>query len=300
MIAQAHHVQYNMAEVSDLSDLIYLNTLDTGNVEIIHFFKHARTNTGTLGTITAGRRNSLWEYAGSPGAAAAAGGGLPTFTTPPTTAAMQTDNTTVGGLLQTNPSVGKQKWLTQFWATGLVGGTLILYDRLAHCTGFVGTTTTQTLTNEMIPTRYTDGLGNFAFLEIHTLIGTTAQTATLSYTDQDDNNVSSVATTLGSTGFREAQRALMFSLAAGDTGIKKIQGITLSGSTGTAGGMTLVLGRPLAYVGVAGSGCCGFRDFTTGLPGLIEIKEDACLCLLWVPQNTSATEIIGGISMVEK
>ena len=289
-----------MAEVSDLSDLLNLSTLDTGNAETIHFFKHARTNSGTLGTITTGRRVSLWEYAGLPGGAAINGGGLPTFGTPPTTVAMQTDNTTIGGLLQTNPSPGTQKWLTQFWAAGLVGGVLILYDRLAHCAGFVGTTTTQTLTNQMEPSRYTDGLGNFAFLEINTLIGTTGQTVTMTYVDQDDNSDTSTARTIGGTGFRETQRAIMLPLDAGDTGIKSIQGITLSGSTGTAGGMNLVLGHPLAYIGLASAGASGFRDFSTGMPGLIEIKEDACLCLLWVPQTTTAPELFGGISTVEK
>jgi len=289
-----------MAEVTDLSDLIYLNTLDTGNAEIIHFWKHNRTNTGTATSLSGGRPNSLWEYAGYPGAAEPAGSGLPTFATPPSTAAMQTDNTTVGGLLQTNPTSGTQKWLTNFWAGSLFGGTLILYDRLAHCTGFVGTTTTQTLTNEMVPSRYTDGVGNFAFLEIHTQIGITGQTVTLSYTDQDDNDVTGQAANIGGTLLREVQKAIFLPLASGDTGIKAIQGITLSGSTGTAGGMTLVLGHPIAYLGLGRVGVASYIDFAVGVNGLEEIKDDACLCLLFVPQTTNVPEFFGGISMVEK
>lgn len=280
-----------MTAITNLSDLVNLSTAgNSGTPENLVFHKQARV-AGTAATAPiAGRPASLWTYDGSPGAGVA-----------PTTVAIP-DNTTNGGLKQADPGGSREKWLTQFWATGLVGGTLLLYDRLLHIGGLSGTTATaQTVAGTL--TRYTDGLGNFAWAEIYTQIGASSSTITMSYTDQGGSsgtpNSTSPAVAFGNTGFREVTRCIMLPLEAGDTGLKYIASVTHA-TTGTAGNYGVTIGHPIAYAGIGTAGAAGWRDFVSGLPGIPEIQTDACLAFLWFPITTTAPEIFGGISTVEK
>jgi hypothetical protein len=190
--------------------------------------------------------------------------------------------------------------MTQAWATALTGGTLILYDRLLHIGGLSGTVTTAQTVGGTI-TRNTGGKGNFAFAEIYTQIGSTATTITMSYTDQDGNSGNtSTGVVFGGTNFREATRAIFLPLAANDSGIQSIQSVTLAASTTTAGNFGIVMGRILAYIGVGVAGAAGWRDYITGLPSIPKIDDGSCLSLLWMPIGTTAPEILGGFSIVEK
>jgi hypothetical protein len=271
-----------------MSDLVNrLTAGNSGSPQNLWFHKQARIAGATATAPIAGRPASLWLYDGSPGPGAA-----------PTTVAVP-DNTTNGGLKQTNPAGAAQKWLVQGWATGLVGGTLILYDRLSH-NGNLSGTTTGAQTFSMTPTRYTDGVGNIAWAEIYTIVGTTATTISMSYTDQGGTSSNASPTvTFGGTGFREVTRAIFLPLVAGDSGIQSIQSVTLTATTGTAGAFGVTLAHPLAYIGIGTAGGAGWRDFSTGLPGIPEIKSGACLSLLWVPITTTAPEIFGAISTVD-
>lgn len=277
-----------MAALTDLSDLINRATGgNSGTPENLWFFKSARDGGAAATAPIAGRPASLWRYDGQPSAGAT-----------PTTVAIP-DNTTTGGLKQTNPGGGRTKWLTQFWAAGLNPGTVILYDRLLHIGGLSGTTTTaQTVGGTL--TRYTDGVGNMAWCEIYTIIGTTGTTITMDYTDQDGNSgQTSAAVAIGGTGFREVSRVIMLPLAAGDTGIQAVASVDLLASTGTAGNFGVTVGHPLAYANIDGTGTVGWRDFVSGLPGMPEVKTGACLALLWVPTTTTAPELFGGCAFVE-
>lgn len=281
-----------MSAIFDLSDLIDRATGgSSGTPENIFFHKVARIAGAAATAPIAGRPCSLWTYDGVPGPGAA----------PSSSTWANLDNTTAGGLKQTDPGGGRQKWLIQAWTTGLVGGTLILYDRLGHNGTLSGTTTTaQTFTGT--PTRYTDGVGNIAWIEIYSTIGTTSTTVTMSYTDVGDSipgGSTSPAVVIGNTGFREATRCIMLPVASGDTGIKSIANIDLLASTTTAGAIGVVLAHPLAYIGIGAAGGAGWRDFTTGMPGIPEIMTAACLALLWVPTTVTAPEIMGGVSFVE-
>lgn len=277
-----------MAALTDLSDLINRATGgNSGTPENLWFHKQARDGGATATSTIAGRPASLWRYDGQPSAGA----------TPTTVAAP--DNTTAGGLKQADPGGGRQKWLTQFCASGFVAGTLILYDRLLHIGGLSGTTTTaQTVGGTL--TRYTDGVGNMAWVEIYTIIGTTGTTITMDYTDQDGNSgQTSAAAVIGGTGFREVSRVIMLPLAAGDTGIQAVASVDLAGTTGTAGNFGVTIGHPLAYASIGGAGAAGWQEFVTGLPGLPEIKTDACLAFLWIPNGTSPPELFGCAAFVE-
>lgn len=276
-----------MAAITDLSDLINRTTGgSSGTPENLFFTKVARIAGAAATAPIAGRYASLWTYDGQPAAGAV-----------PTTVAVPT-NATAGALKQTNPSGGRQKWMTQFAASTLNSGTLILYDRLLHIGGLSGTTTTaQTVGGTL--TRYTDGVGNLAWAEIYSQIGTTATTITMSYTDQSGTSGNtSPSVTFGGTAFREQTRVIMLPVASGDTGIQAIASVT-NGTTGTAGNFGVTIGHPLAYVSIGSAGVSGWRDFSTGLPGIPEIKTDACLSLIWQAGSTVAPEVFGAISMVE-
>jgi len=283
-----------VAALSDISDLINRATGgNSGTPQSVFFHKVARIGGAAATAPIAGRPASLWRYDGLPGAGAAPGAvAVPTAAT-------------VGALPFTNPGGGREKHLVQAWATGLVGGTVLLYDRLLHqsdLSGNAGGAKTVQGTHPGTPalTRNTTGVGNFAFMEIYTLIGSTSSTVTMSYTNQaGTSGRTSPAVALGNTGFREVTRVILMPLQAGDTGIRSVQSVTYA-TTGVVGALGVTVGRPLAYMGVGGPGAAGWRDFTTGMPGIPQIEADACLALLWFPQTVTVPEIFGGYSMVEK
>lgn len=281
-----------MGAIADLSDVVNRATGgNSGTPENVFFHKQARLAGAAATATIAGRPASLWRYDGQPGAGVAPG------------AVALCDNTTAGGLQQTDPSGGRQKWLLQFMANGLVGGQLILYDRLLHVGGLSGTSVAaqnvQTTTPSPALTRYTDGLGNFVFAEIHTQIGATGTTLKMSYVDEGGNTQDSPLVVWGGTGFREESRAVLLPLASGDRGVAAVKTVTATATTGTAGAFGVVIGHPLAYANIGTAGVPGWRDFVTGLPGVPEIKTDACLAFLWVPQSTTAPELWGSASMIE-
>jgi len=278
-----------MTALTDISDLINRSTGgNNGTPQNVFYHKQPRIAGAAAPSLITGRLASLWQYDGQPSAGAA-----------PTTVAAPT-NATTGALPFTSAGNGRESWMTQAWATALVPGTLILYDRLLHIGGLSGTVTTAQTVGGTI-TRNTGGKGNFAFAEIYTQIGTTATTLTMSYTDQDGNSGNtSTGVAFGGTNFREATRAIFLPLAANDSGIQSIQSVTLTASTATAGNFGIVMGRILAYIGVGVAGAAGWRDYITGLPSIPKIDDGTCLSLLWVPGGTTAPEILSGFSIVEK
>lgn len=278
-----------MAAITDLSDLINLSTGGGDAAPQTSFFYKAPRVAGAAAVATiAGRPASLWRYEGIP-----AGGAVPGAVSAPT-------NTTTGAIPLTNPGGGRELHLIQAWGTGLVGGTLILYDRLLHIGGLSGAVTTAQTVGGTI-TRNTGGVGNILFAEIYTAIGTTSRTITASYTNEAGTpGQTSVAVPIGATGFREVSRVIFLPLAAGDSGVQACASVTLNASTGTAGDFGITVGRLLAYVGVGAPGAPGWRDFVTGMPGIPVVDSGACLSLLWVPATTTAPEVIGGVQLVEK
>ena len=89
-------------------------------------------------------------------------------------------------------------------------------------------------------------------------------------------------------------------LAAGDSGIQSIQQIQLLLSTGTVGNFGITIAQPLAWIPVNVAGTMGWRDYTTGLPGIPVIDPDACLSLMFVAGANTPPEIYGTLATVEK
>lgn len=278
-----------MSALTDLSDII--NRVTGGNSgmpEHLFFFKDARVAGAAAGATVAGRMTSLWQYAGQP-----SHGAVPAAVAVPT-------NTTDGALKQLNPAGGTQKWLLGMTGSASAAGTLYLYDRLLHNGGLSATVTAaQTVGGAL--TRNTGGVGNQIWVEIYTLIGTTATTITASYTNQSGvAGQVTQATAFGGTGLREAQRLIQLPLASGDTGVQSVQSVTVLATTATAGSFGVNIMKPITNIPLGIIGCGGVRDNIAGLPGIIEIATGACLSFTWLANATVAPQVFGSLHMIEK
>jgi len=277
-----------MAQLTDLSDIVNRVTGGNGGApEHIFFYKDSRVSAAAAAPTVAGRMTSLWQYNGQP-----ADGAIPAAAAVPT-------NVTAGSLLQTNPAGGTQKWLLGITAASSAPGTLIVQDRLLHNGGLNGTAVTaQTVGGTL--TRNTGGLGNQIQIEIYTLIGTTATTVVVNYTNELGVSRTSPATPIGGTNLREVQRIIPIPLAAGDRGVRSVQSVQLALSTGTAGSFGVNIVRPIAIVplGLLGSG--NIRDFISGLPSIPEIASGACLYFTWLANGTAAPQVWGSMHFIEK
>lgn len=282
-----------MAAITDLSDLIHRQTGGSnGSPENLFFHKVPRV-AGVAATVPIlGRGCSLWLYDGIP-----AGGAVPTSAEIP-------DRSTTGALPFTAPGGLRDKHLIGTHIAPLTAGVYLLYDRLFHIGGLPGNSTAlQTVQGSPASpalTRNTGGAGNIALYEIYAILGTTGTTLTMTYTNQSGTGSRTSTINIGATGFREVTRAQRIPLAAGDSGIQSIQSVQLSATTGTVGNYGITIAQPLAWIPVGASGTAGWRDYTTGLPGIPVIDPDACLSLMFIPAAATAPEVWGCLGMIEK
>jgi hypothetical protein len=282
-----------MAALTDLSDLINRQSGGSSGTPQNLFYHKVPRVAGVAATAPiAGRGCSLWTYDGMP-----AGGAVPTVAAIP-------DRTTTGALPFVAATGGRDLHLIGTSITPLTAGVYLLYDRLFHKGGLSGVSTADQTVQGSTPspalTRNTGGAGNIAWYEIYTAIGTSTTTLTMTYTDQDGNTGQTATINIGGTGFREVTRAQRIPLAAGDTGLRAIEKVKLAATTGTAGDFGITIAQPLAWIPVGVAGTAGWRDYTTGLPGIPVIDPDACLALMFIPAVATAPEVWGSLATVEK
>jgi hypothetical protein len=276
--------------IADLSALLNIATGGTGDKEYINYYVDNRIGSGAGAATVAGQYTSLWTFNRFPGGAGAAPGGT----------ARNPTNTTQGALGQSTPT-GTQ-YLGGLSIGANVAGIGTWYDRLADISGLNATTTTAQNTTSLAVTRYTgaESVGNEIWIEIYTIIGTTATTITVSYTNQaGTSGRTSQAVVFGGTGRREATRMIRVPLANGDTGVRSVESVTVLATTGTAGDFGVTIVRPIA------SGVCGLpgtgslTDCLSQLAALPEIKSGACLTPLWFANTTTSPILHGFVSIVE-
>jgi hypothetical protein len=282
-----------MAAITDLSDLINRQSGGNSGTPNNLFFHKVPRVAGVAATAPfAGRGCSLWTYDGMP-----AGGAVPTVGAIP-------DRTTTGAIPFTAPGGSRDLHLIGTSITPLTAGVYLLYDRLFHIGGLSGASTAdQTVQGSPASpalTRNTGGAGNMAWYEIYTQIGATGTTLTMTYTNQAGTAAQTSNIFFGATQAREVTRAQRIPLAAGDTGIRAIEKVKLTATTGTAGNFGITIAQPLAWIPVSVAGTAGWRDYTTGLPGIPVINPDACLALMFLPAAAIAPEVWGCIATVEK
>jgi hypothetical protein len=282
-----------MAAITDLSDLINRQSGgNNGTPENIFFHKVPRVAGVAVTAPVSGRGASMWTYDGMP-----ASGIVPTIGIIP-------DRVTTGAIPFTPPGGGREKHLIGASIAPSAAGVYLLYDRLFHEGGLSGSSTAiQTIQGSPATpalTRNTSGSGNIAFYEIYTQIGTTSTTLTMTYTNQGGTGSRASTINIGATGFREVTRMQRIPLAAGDSGIQSIQQVQLSATTGTTGSFGITIAQPLAWIPVNAAGTMGWRDYTTGLPGIPTIDPDACLSLMYIAQSSTSPEIFGSLSTIEQ
>lgn len=228
---------------------------------------------------------------------------VPAPSTPTTSVALDdTSDVAIGPL----PTVNTGR-LTLLGARASPGGNsgvcLIVADVLNQSGGLNATLTTAQTTN--LPTaaltRHTSGEGVMAGLIPYALLGTTATTFTVSYTNQAGTSGQiSTATAIGNSGFREAGVMLPIPLAAGDTGVRSVESVTLAASTGTAGNFGVVLFKPLAMIALNNFEGAHVVDAVSsgGFVGaLAQAEPGACISLLGV--MSAAQTISGSIILAE-
>lgn len=279
-----------MTAFADLSEVINRMTGgNSGTPENLFIAVDNRIDSAAAAATVAGKWSSLWRYNKSRGGS----GAVPSSAAAP-------DNATRGGLMQVDPSGGREKWLLGQACISNAAGAMMLYDRLLHNGGLSGTVTTaQTVGGTL--TRNTGGEGNQIWAEIYTLIGTTATTITASYTNQaGTSGRTTKAVSIGGTGNREAERLLPLPLQDGDTGVQAVASVTLAGTTGTAGSFGITIMKPIGIGIISGVALGYWRDYVAGLPGLPKIDTDACLSLAFFANSTGAPQLMFAAGMAER
>ncbi|MBK8455646.1 MAG: hypothetical protein IPL34_20410 [Thiofilum sp.] len=252
---------------TNLDDFVN-KTSDFSKTQHLHSFTSGCQGGGGAGTIatTAYKMYTDWIGNSTDGFGTYPGGTAETYS-----------RTSNGSVLYNSPSAGK---LTITHATGSVAqqahiGNFILCDRLCAVSGLSGVLSTeQTFT--LAPTRNTGGVGNVISLEIAALIGATATTVKAKYTNQDGvANRETPLVAIGGTGDQAQTRAWILPFFDGDTGVRSVESITLTGTTGTNGNIAVTIIRPLLIV----------PNNIMGAPAnsmpLVDIPSDACLFRLW-------------------
>jgi len=269
---------------ASLSDLISEAT--TGGKRQDFYF----SKTATLSVL--GANGSLWNVGTRPGAAglpaARPGGAVPT-------------NATTGAFGQSNAAGGDTLHITTAFAQGSAGpSTLLLYDRIFHA-GTINHNTASAQTITGVPTRYatTTSPGNFAFLEVTTVLPNTAHTITMQYTDQDGNtaeNAPAIAGVNSAAVTRIDHTPYHIPLNAGDTGLRTCTQITIS--AGASGVSNFVMGHPLAFIPCPVANNMVVLDGINSAFNLVQILDGACLALLELKGVATATTYNGSLIMV--
>lgn len=244
------------------------------------------TKTAAVTTIAL-NRHSIRGAAGNPGAGTLAG------------------PSTIPGALFTDASSGcptinafgggATGYLTRVNWNNSVVGRIELWDVL-YCVNIpssaAGFQTTQTLT-VTAPASYLgrcpDGLGNGLriFVEITTTMSASATTISCTYANSAASPVGgkSTGTTASLSGFT-ASRWVELPLAAGDTGVSKLETIVIGGATNAAGVANIIVCRPLWNSGtrVANSGSYDGVDMT----GMPIVYDTSALVVTTVADSTSS------------
>jgi hypothetical protein len=250
---------------------------------------------------TAGRWYNTFTLGGTPVAGSYSGTAL--------NAVQMTDATTGsiyhGGNVSTDIKHLLNTELVTSAATGVPAFLMLVDFLMYYPTISMNSATAQTLVNGVSLPRYTDGNGVRAFLEITATSGATAHNVALTYTDQAGNTGNALGATTACTasaivphithsGTAANNYGPFLPLAAGDTGIRSAQSITISAASG-AGTAALVLCKPLATIPLSTVSVATGRDFLFNMPSLPQIVDGACLgYLLYSGAATAASTTFMG------
>jgi len=241
----------------------------------------AKAVTGTLG---AGRPFSPFYLAGVPGAATAPSPGL-------SGAAL----TSYAGQLPIPAASGNTHLARFSGVSSAQAGVLLLCDRLWHNSGFTITSTgAQTVNSAAWPARdsngSTDGVGVILGVEVSGATGAGTPTITVGYTNAANASGKTATNSVATVASSAAGTFYPIGLAAGDTGVRSVQTLTLS-ATWTSGTIHLVAYRVLASLELSAAGLPNAIDaLTSGMP---RCYDTTVPFLIFVPQTTTTTQLSG-------
>ena len=245
----------------------------------------------SMANMAAGYLCSLWRAAGNPSWQQGA---------IPGTAATPNDSL-AGGIILPAFS-GKIGRIYRFAPVCNTIGTFMLYDRLAHMGGLVGSVATAQTVDLAIATALSEGrcaadISNVEwFIEVYTDVGTTAANGTVTYTDRNDATGKTITLSglFGASPLNRAGRCVPIVPTDGIP-IKSIQSVTLSVSTGTAGNFGVTARKLLCEVPqlIANVTSPLIDAVSIGMP---EIKETACLEMLVLCSTTSTGVMFGSLN----
>lgn len=197
------------------------------------------SKTATATTVAA-QWHTLFDRAGSPGAGSLAVGN--------TSAGVVPTSATSGCPILPTTSGGQVLYLAGVDFGSTVASRLRIYDRLYHV-GSVSMTSLATTTLSSQPS-YSTRLPSTSYngleiwLEFNTAVSATATTVAVTYTDQDGTAGATTGATATLSGFVTG-RMLRMPLAAGDSGVQKIESIIVGGTVATTGTVNVIVARPL-------------------------------------------------------
>lgn len=251
-----------------------------------------------LANQTAGVYCSMWRATGQPGQ-----GAIPTVVA-------AVNNTTLGTFnfaQQTPPATSYIGYLEVVTSTSATS--LEIHDRLAHKGGLAGNiATTQTVDLDLglllATNNITARIGDADYsdvswwLEWYTDTGSTACTATVAVTYNDDSTGNLTGISLAATRRAGNMYGLNVLVPAAKSGlfIKKVNTVTLSVSTGTAGNFGVTATRVRATIG---SPLANFKSVVDWAQlGFPRIENEAGLFLVVLPSTTSSGTVRGGAKIL--
>lgn len=203
----------------------------------------------------------------------------------------------VAGQLPHTDPVSIAAYLMRLEAQVRQPGTLYLLDRLWHNGGYTITSTSgQNTTHPGLPARdangATNGDGVLAAVEVSANVGTGTPTLTVGYTNQAGTAGKTATNILATVASPIIGAFHKIGLAAGDTGMRSIQSLTLS-ATWTSGTINLVMYRQLAALELGGAAPPGPNAIDALTGGLARLYNGVVPFLVFIPTTTTATDVTG-------
>jgi len=229
---------------------------------------------------------SLWLATGQPSLGAA----------PANITGANCTTATAGAAGIQTPAGANKLYLARLQMAGTTVGVLTLYDRLWANAGMSGTVlTAQAFTPPTLP-RYTDGFGVEPWLEVYSIMGSTAANASLTYQDASLGAGQTAVCPLPAAA-PVAGQMYPFNFPAGGKGVITCSSLILSGTLTTAGNFGVTLLKRIADIPIilANSGV-SLDSFGLGLP---EIKSGACLAGMVLCSTTSTGIFTGTLVVAE-
>lgn len=197
-------------------------------------------------------------------------------------------------------SSGKQNYLARADLCGSAPCTLLVHDRLWSCSGFVNNNgVLYTIVGAPTLTRNASGEGNQVWAEIQSTATTGTATLFVRYTNQDGvTNKASQSVTIGAAG---AGRAMPIYLAAGDTGVQKVESVTISGGGTNAAVITVSIVKPIVQLSVdsQSSTICTAEIYSWMETGFAKLDDGVALGAHICSNNGALPTLMLGYTVIE-